>query len=255
VDTPDLNTSGAESYVETGTVKPSTPYDKWKLEPTEDNMVDVIRDITPTINHVLTSIGSGGDKHLRSKARALAAGAIQTYDPTKGAQLHTWVSRQLLPLRRARRFSDTAAHVPEGIQLDAMTLMQAEQKFIDEHDREPDLLELADASRMPVTRIATIRKSFRPIPAEGAFTNETGDTNIPGSTGPAYSDEAMDYVYRDADYIDRKILEMKTGYGGSEILSPKDAAARLHLTPTQLSRRSAKIALQIQEIESALQQV
>jgi len=217
-------------------------------------MVSVINSVSPTIHHVLGSIGASGDKHLRSKARTLAAGAVKSYDPTKGAQLHTWVSRQLLPLRRARRFSDSAAHVPEGIQLDAMTLMKAEQAFIDENDREPDILELADASYLPVKRIENIRKSFRPIPSEGAFTNETGDVGIPGQSAPDYSDESVEYVYRDADYIDRKILEMKTGYGGSEVLSPKDTAARLNLTPTQLSRRSTKLALQIREIEDAISQ-
>lgn len=221
----------------------------------EDQLAAEVDKLNPTINHVLTSIGAGGDRQLKARARVMAAKAVRTFDPSQGAQLHTWVSRQLMPLRRMKRKSDTAAHVPEGIQLDAMTLMRAEQDFIDRHDREPDLIELADHSKLPVRRIEAIRKSFRPIPSESAFLSEAQDLGLPGTPTGSYSDEAMDYVYRDADYIDRKILEMKTGYGGGEAIPPAEVARRLNLTPTQLSRRSAKLALQIQEIEEALQSV
>ena len=214
-----------------------------------------VKELNPTIDHVLASIGAAGDKQLKSRARVLAARAVQSFDPSQGAQINTWLSRQLMPLRRMKRKSDTAAHVPEGIQLDAMTLMRAEQDFLDRYEREPDLIELADHSKLPVKRIEAIRKTFRPIPSEGAFTSETQDLGLPGTPVGSYSDEAMEYVYRDADYIDRKILEMKTGYGGAQVMSPKDVARRLNLTPTQLSRRSAKLALNIQEIESALQEV
>ena len=154
-----------------------------------------------------------------------------------------------------KRKSDSAAHVPEGIQLDAMTLMRAEQDFLDKHEREPDLIELSDHSKLPVKRIKAIRETFRPVPSEAAFTSETQDLGLPGTPNGSYSDEALDYIYRDADYIDRKILEMKTGYGGAEMLTPAVVAQRLGLTPTQLSRRSAKLALQIQEIEEALRTV
>ena len=87
------------------------------------------------------------------------------------------------------------------------------------------------------------------------MTSDTQEVGLPGAPAGGYSGEAMDYVYRDADYIDRKIMEMKTGYGGGEALPPSVVAQRLNLTPTQLSRRSAKLALQIREIEDALQDV
>lgn len=220
-----------------------------------DDIRKQVDDLNPTIDHVLASIGAAGDKQLKSKARVLAARAVQSFDPARGTQLNTWVSRQLMPLRRMKRKSDTAAHVPEGIQLDAMTLMRAENDFLDKFEREPDLIELADHSRLPIRRIEAIRKTFRPIPSEAAFTSDTQEVGLPGAPAGGYSGEAMDYVYRDADYIDRKIMEMKTGYGGGEALPPSIVAQRLNLTPTQLSRRSAKLALQIREIEDALQDV
>lgn len=225
------------------------------VEYTPESLAAKVDELNPTIDHVLASIGAAGDRQLKSRARVLAAHAIRTFDPSQGAQLHTWVSRQLMPLRRMKRKSDSAAHVPEGIQLDAMTLMRAEQDFLDKHEREPDLIELSDHSKLPVKRIKAIRETFRPVPSEAAFTSETQDLGLPGTPNGSYSDEALDYIYRDADYIDRKILEMKTGYGGAEMLTPAVVAQRLGLTPTQLSRRSAKLALQIQEIEEALRTV
>ena len=67
--------------------------------------------------------------------------------------------------------------------------------------------------------------------------------------------EAMDYVHHDSDYIDRKILEHKSGYGGAELLSPAAVAQKLGLTPSQLSRRSAKLALKINDLEQSMKKL
>jgi len=54
------------------------------------------------------------------------------------------------------------------------------------------------------------------------------------------------------DHVDRKIVEHKMGYGGAPMLSPKDTAIKLKLTPTQLTRRSARIVYRLNEVEDAL---
>jgi hypothetical protein len=49
---------------------------------------------------------------------------------------------------------------------------------------------------------------------------------------------------------------MKTGYGGRyEPMTPNKISAMLGLTPSQLTRRSIKLSLKIQEIEKNLQDI
>jgi len=222
-------------------------YDEWLEDPTPDRLNSVVDTLQPSIDHSLRSINSSDDRLMRTRARTLAAKAVTTYDPNAGAQLTTWTSNQLMPLRRIRREVQQPIRVPERTQLDAYTLMKSEFEFIEKHNREPDIEELADFSKIPRKRIEKIRKQYRRMPAQEAL----GDSIVQTETD--YTSEALDYIYNDSDQIDRKIIEMKTGYGGKyDPMEPKDIALKLGLTPSQLSRRSAKLTLQIQEVEDAL---
>ncbi len=236
------------------TVTNNTPYDAWKSDPTPKNLKGGVDYLRPTVDHVLFSINAGDDPYIKSKAKILTAKAVESYSPEHGAALPTWVSRQLMPLRRIRRQSQSAVRVPEGVQIDAYHLMRAEQDFFDKNEREPDVYELADFAKIPVKRIEHIRKVFKPIPSEAAFSSEENPDGFSGvsSTETSFGNEAFEYVYRDADHLDRRILEMKTGFGGSPVLSGKEIAAKLGLTEPQLSRRSAKLSIQINDLEEAL---
>lgn len=207
----------------------------------------------PTIDGVLRSMGSDADDTMRLKAKVLAARAIRTYQPERGAGVHTWVSQQLQPLRRFKRTALQPVRVPERMQLEAFHIMQGEAEFRDKFNREPDLDELADYTKIPPRRIEGIRRGFRKVVAQGAFGEAA---SMPEMVQTDYSDEALDYLYRDADRIDRKIIEMKTGYGGAfEPMQPQDIAIRLNLSPVQLSRRSARLATQLDTLRNAIQSV
>lgn len=224
-------------------------YQTYKSDPTPDNLAPVVEHLTPAINYSLSSFNAGGDALLRNKARMFAADAVKKYDPQYGASLPTWVSGQLMQLGRFKRTVNQPVKVPERTQLDAYTLSKAEKDFFDRFDREPDLEELSDFAKMPVKRIEKIRRSFRATPSQAVLSND-----MAAASEPDFAAEATDYVYKDADAVDRKILEMKTGYGGKyDPMEPKRIAVLLGLTPSQLTRRSAKLSLRIQDAERTLQ--
>lgn len=225
-------------------------YQTYLSDPTPDNLSSVVDNLSPVIDYTLSSINAYNDNLIKNKARILTAEAIKKYDPTHGAALPTWVSGQLMQLRRFKREVNQPVKVPERIQLDAYTLSKAEQEFVDKFDREPDVDELADYAKMPIKRINKIRNSFRALPSQAAvgegFTQSESD----------FGAEALDYVYSDCDKIDKRIIEMKLGYGGKFTpMQPKDIAIRLGLTPSQLTRRSAKLALRIQDVEKNLSDI
>lgn len=231
-----------------GVSSPDTLYQEWAKAPDTSTLNRVVDSLSPVMNYALSSIGAHDDPVLKTRAKVFTAQAVKKYDPTSGASLATWTSSQLQQLRRAKRETQSVMSVPDRSQIDALKLSQAEQAFIDEHDREPDVLELADYARIPVKRIEKIRKTVRAVPSESAM----------AGGGPVYEtpfdEEALSYVHNDSDHIDRKIIEFKTGYGGSPLLEAKELAKKLKLTPSQLSRRSARIALRVNELEEALKE-
>ena len=206
----------------------------------------VVDSLSPTIDHVLTSIGASGDPAMKMHARVMAAAALKKYDPAAGAAIPTYISSQLQALRRTRRDIQSAVPIPDRVQTDSMHLRNAEQELFDALGRKPDTGELADHTGMSHKRIEKIRKAFIRTPSE----SDLGDASAESSND--YNDEALRYVYHDSDHTDRRIIELKTGYGGNPVTSHEEIGKALKLTPSQLSRRSTRITLRHNELADAL---
>ena len=221
-------------------------YAAYQADPNPDNLTRVVKGLRPTIDFGLAQHGAAQDPLLRAKAMSFAVDAVQKFRPDMGASLPTFLSSQLRQLSRAARLSRSPVKIPERIQLESMKLNHARKSFFDEHGREPDTLELADFTGTPVKRIEKIRKYQVAVPAEEAMGEQP-------DTGPDYGKEALEYVYNDSDHLDRRVLEMKMGYAGHPMMAPQQIAVALSLSPTQLSRRSARLAMRINSITNTLQ--
>ena len=231
---------------------PKTAYERWVANPNKDTLYEVTQELKPTTTAVLASLGAGNNPQVAAKARVITAKAVQSYDPSSGASLPTWVSNQLRQLTRDVRQSNSIVHVPDKMYLDGYAIHVAETEFEDEHGREPTLEELADASHLPVKRIKAVRNKMRKIGTENP---DTGENEVPQAAvhTPNFIQEALDYVYNDSDRTDKLILEYMTGYGGKGVHDSKFTMQKLKLTPVQLTRRKAKLAQRIQEISNDLE--
>ena len=93
-------------------------------------------------------------------------------------------------LKRFKREVNQPVRVPDRIQLDAFTLDRAEKDFVDKFNREPDVEELSDHSKMPVTRITKVRRTFRQMPSQEAI----GEGQSQSYTD--FGNEALEYIYK-----------------------------------------------------------
>lgn len=227
------------------------PYDQWVADPSPENLKRVVDSLEPTINYSLSQVGGVNDPYMRAKARKLAAESVRSYSPQTEAALPTWTTQQLMQLRRISRQSNPTMRIPEKAQLDGLAISRAEAEFLDKHDRYPDLDELSDAVMLSKKRIQDVRKMSRATPSESALQGATINPQEPD-----YYNEAADYVYADLDATDRKILEMKTGYGGKyKPMAPVQIAAELGIHESNVTRRSARIAMKINEVENGLKSI
>jgi DNA-directed RNA polymerase specialized sigma subunit len=145
--------------------------------------------------------------------------------------------------------SRSPVKIPERIQLDAYRLSEAKKNFFDTHGHEPDMIELADTTGIPVKRLAKINQYALNMPSEE---NYGGDLE---ASVPDFAQDALEAVHHDSDHTDRRIIEMKLGYGGNTPLSPQDVGQQLNLTPSQLSRRSLRLAKRVHDYQAALEKI
>lgn len=223
-------------------------YKRWWLDRTPDNLHTAVKALEPTISFKLMSMGVADNPQMKHQARLFAADAIKKFDPLTGASLHTWTQNQLQNMHRFKRENQGPVKIPDRAAIDAWTLEKATREHIDEHGQEPDVLQLADRTGMSVKRIATVRKTTRPVAATSQMHDEGGAEMVD------YLGESLEYVYGDADYLDRRIIEMTTGYGGTPILPKNAIAAKLGISPSQVTRRSDRIGAKVHETERSIQQ-
>lgn len=226
-------------------------FNAYVLEPSAQNLNRVVEIMQPTIRQSLASFNAANDPVLQVSARALAANAVKDFDPSRGANLATHISSRLQQLRRKRREVQSPARMPERLQLAAYQIHEGELELEDKLGREPDVNELSDHLQMGVDLIEKVRKQNRPVVHEGAAQAALGDSALTFNL-PDHMDEAVEYVYMDEDYIGKKILEHRGGYGGAEVLGVEEIAQRFNISPSMVSRRANELALKIQELEDAI---
>jgi RNA polymerase sporulation-specific sigma factor len=223
-------------------------YEAWRMEPTPSNLGRVVRSMDDTIGYKLSSMGVGNNPQMKHQARLYAAEAVQKFDPLSGAGLKTWTQSQLQSLQRFKRENQGAVKIPDRAAIDAWSIEKARRELEDELGFDPDVKQLADKSGLSVKRIATVHKITRPVAASEQMFETEGSL-------PDYLGEALEYVYDGADHVDRKIIEMTTGYGGKPIMSKKDIAAALGISASQVTRRSDRLGAQLQEMDQTMEGV
>lgn len=217
-------------------------YGTWQADPTPDNMSRVVRSLDNTIGYKLSSMGVADNPQMRHQARLFAADAVKKFDPASGTKLRTWTQSQLQSLQRYRRENQGPVKVPDRASIDAWAIERANRELSDELGADPDVKQLADRSGLSVKRIAAVRRVTRPVAASAQMFDE-------GQDMPDFLGEALEYVYSESDPVDRKIIEHTTGYGGSQMLSKKDTAMKLGVSPAQVTRRSERIGIKLQEMD------
>jgi DNA-directed RNA polymerase specialized sigma subunit len=165
---------------------------------------------------------------LENEAKLLAIKAFQTYSPTAGASLSTHLTNQLQKLSRTAYARQSTLGVPEQKRLLFNNYNRAYRELEDLHGRPPSLNDIADYMRVPPSKLREVvdlvgKKEFM----------ESGE----GPTFIQYMDdpEVVHLAYHDMTPIQKKIFEMRTGYGGSAVKSGKEIMRATGLTQGQLS--------------------
>lgn len=222
----------------------SALYDAWKLAPGPKTLEPILDNLAPTIDNGLSSFAPGSEDVLKTRAKILAAHAVETYNPKMGTKLNTHVYNSLQKLFREKSARENIVHVPENVILEKGIIDKANKDFESNYGRQPAMSELADKTGLSMQRLGKIGK-YRDTAVESQFLSEKGDTLF--STGEDPNRMWLSYVYHDLDPIDKKVFEWSTGYGGTEKIPKKEIAARLRITAPAVSSRINKMVKKLEE--------
>lgn len=221
-------------------------YNAWRMDPSPANLAQVVKALEPVVSYKVASMGIADNPQMRHQARLFAIDAVKSFNPGASASLTTWTQSQLQSLQRFRRENAGPLKVPDRLALDAWAIEKARRSLEDELGQEPDVKQLADRAKLSVKRITAVNRATRPVAAESQMHDA-------GLEMADYLGEALEYVYDESDPIDRKIIEMSTGYGGAQMLQKNQIAAKLGVSSSQITRRTERIARKLQDMEQDIE--
>jgi len=202
---------------------------QWKNTQSQADLDALIKQMWPVIRRETARWAAiMSPAMLDNEAKLLAIKAFQTYNPTVGAALSTHLTNQLQKLSRTAYARQSTLGVPEQKRLLFNNYNRAFRQLEDLHGRPPTLDAIADHMRLPPAKLREVvdvvgKKEFM----------ESGD-------GPAFvqfmdDPEVVHLAYHDMTPVQKKIFEMRTGYGGNAVKSGAGIMHATGLTQGQLS--------------------
>lgn len=217
-------------------------WEQWNRTRSSADMQALLNHLQPLINQQVTRWGGTLSRPmLETKAKVLAAEAIKTYQPNRGAALATHVTNRLQKLSRTVYTHTQAARLPEHKAVGMATFSVANDQLQNDLGREPTHVELADHLGWSQARTQEFQRAYgrKELLASGEFN--------PASFPIAdQHDPIIDYVYFDMEPKNQQIFEHITGYGGKPVLSNRELMSRFKITQGQLSYQKRKIKTMFQ---------
>ena len=166
--------------------------------------------------------------------------SVKSFKPSMGAGIRTHVGSQLQQLSRKLRDSRFTVKVPELTARRSFELKNEVAQIEAETGFEPSIAQLAD-------KMGISKKKVTQLWASGGSPEVLTEDTAPEEDDRSF---VHDMVYHSLPSRDQSIMQYLFGYGGSKILSGKDVAAKLKITPAAVSQRAAVIRAKLQEAET-----
>lgn len=171
--------------------------------------------------------------HAEFKKQAIKA--IRTYDPTKGAALHSWVFNNIKKGNRFINNYQNTARMGEK-QIRMIGQFNAANAFLDDAlGREPTTSELADHLGWSEKEVMSVGTADRKEFIESAF---EGD---PTTIMPSREAETLRFVRHQLSPEELLVYEYTLGVGGKPQLKPGQIARKMGISSAKVTRIRAKI--------------
>lgn len=180
---------------------------------------------------------------LMNKAKLLAAKAFDTYNPSMGSSLATYVTNALLPISRIVYTYQNAARIPENLTMKITSYVNTVNDFKTVYGRDPTTDELHDRLGWKSSELTRIRDyNIRDLVESG---QEVSGRFYEKGMEKDVDDTILGGIYMNLAPQDKTLFEYTTGYNGAPILPIAEISKRMGLSAAQVAYRKQQMRKQI----------
>jgi DNA-directed RNA polymerase specialized sigma subunit len=132
-------------------------YTAWRDGKDDRSREDLLKAITPAIDRAVSGIHGADPNYMKLQGKLLAMQAMDRYNPEQSA-LETYLTHQLMPLRRTARQQMNVLGIPDRLLMASQQLESTETELQDELGRMPTTRELSDKLSISPKQIARMRR-------------------------------------------------------------------------------------------------
>jgi len=220
-------------------------WNAWREKKDDTSRENLLRAITPAIDRTVHGIHGADPNYMRLQGKIFAMKAMDRYDPEQSS-LETYLTHQLMPLRRKARQQMNVLSIPDRLLMASQQLESAETELHDELGRIPKTLELADKMHISPKQIERIRRMTH-ARNTGSYLTPDDEGTVGGNMEVArnlpieYRHQYVLSALRN-DHKSALIYEIDNGLNGRQRLPVTELANKLGLSPGAVSQRRNRIA-------------
>lgn len=173
--------------------------------------------------------------------------AIDSFKPDTGNQLKTHVMGQMRKINRSNYQNQSAIRLPENYYINYKPYQDTVKNLTESFGREPSDSEVAG------------KLGWRPLDAQRArerYTKEFFEGQATYDVGMVDRDDsssALRFAYNSMSPLEKRVLELKSGYGGIKAIPAGKIHQVLKITPSRMNRLQQSVVGKIQEAQEALE--
>ena len=162
--------------------------------------------------------------------------ALENYDPSKGANLNTFVTRYVRKVGQVVGKYANIGKIPENRRLKIPAYVEAKKILFERLGHEPDAQALATYLKWDMKEIARMETELgrRDLVASQMTEPDVAEGLVLDSSESKIAFRSV-YLALD-DSIERLVFEYTAGYNGKKEISPSEIAKKLNIHPSKVSR-------------------
>lgn len=206
-------------------------------------------DMKPLLTQFRGSINSQVNKYranpnipksaLRAEFTNRAIEAFDSYDPKRGASLHTHVNWQMMKGRRFVTTYSNIGRIPESRAYKVGEFINTRTDLSDRLGREPTSHELADKLKWPIKHVSSMEQEVRrEVPTSYLAADSVADK-------PSREAEVLRLIQYELNPDELLVMEYTYGINGKQKLKPGQISSKLKIPSSKVSRLKLGIATKI----------